>query len=517
MNIRNVFMAIALVLFSGRLAAPESFAAFTINRKPPSVVVQDNTGKVVATIPVGANPEQYIFSKSSNTLYVVHEAGGKKARFISAVNLVTKRVDREIKVGAGRPVTLLISKDGHRLYCNTAGAFYGPIKPGFNPPFEPVITVIDTRSNDVIATYDWFGGLHAAFPEANDFASSFFLTRDEEHLIAVSLSRWTRGNRTLMQHWQVAAFSGLSPRPAVTIDSGEEVQAMLSVNQRLLFVVGGENAPPSAVLHIVDLQAGTVVNHVLNDRPAELIRLGSEGGIWVSGGQEMRPISETGELGVKPILLNKPRKLEAGDEGGATAFLNGYPGETISLGEDHAAILIIPRDGKSSRRVALLDLKQLQVDSIVVTLSAAELKSILAGRALGAAIATIAGAALAQAQAGMNARSMASTAALANAAAGRGPSGIGIGWAEYNVYEPNLNLTNELLAARPDGRYLYTLDPDGNKVTVIDVQVGSAVSRIRVHGSVSQLQVSPDGKYLLLLDEGKTIQKIDLETNNLEK
>lgn len=497
MSFRRAFMPMIVVLCSGRLALPQSFAAFTIKKKPPSVIVQSDTGKIVASIPVGANPEQYIFSKSSNTLYVVHDEGNENARLISAVNLVTKRVDREIKVGAGRSVELLLSKDSHRLYCYTGNdrgapnstfgrAFYGHIK----PPFEPVITVIDTRSNDVIASYEWFEGLHTSFPGAKAFESWFFLTRDEGHLIVLSRPS---GDSTRDQPGQVAVFSSLSHRPTLTIDSsGDLVAPMLSLNQRLLFVVTGENAQPSGALHVVDLQAGSTVNHVLNDHATKLIRLGSDGGMWVLGHQEMRSISEAGELGDKPILLGRPRKLEEGDEGGATAFLNGDPGETISLGEDHAAILISKRDGTSPHRVALLDLKQLQVDSIVVTLSAAERAKIRNGRIVKAVALD------------------AAVGALGGAAVAAGTTGI------FALITPNLHLTNELLAARPDGRYLYTLDLDSHEVTVIDVQAGSALRRIPVHHSVSKLQVSSDGKHLHLLDDGKIVQTIDLETNNLE-
>jgi hypothetical protein len=475
-----------VVLCSTRLGLPANYAAFTIEKKPPHVVVQDATGKVAASIPVGANPEQYVLAKSSNMLYVVHDAGPKKARLISAINLITNRVDRIIAVGAGRSAEMLVSDDGHRLYCYTGDyrptsnstfghAFYGNIK----PPFEPVITVIDTGSNEVITTYEWCDGLHAAFPKAKAFESWFFSTR-EGFLI---LRSRPFNESTREKPGQIAVFSGSSPRPTVTIESsGEVVAPLLSSNRKLLFLAAAENGRPSGELHIIDLQAGTTVSHVLNDHPRSLVRLGSAGGMWVLGDWEMRSISETGELGDRAILLNKPRKLEEGDEGGETALLKGYPGETISLGEEHAAILITGRDGTSSHRVALIDLKQLQVESIVVTLSAGERARILAGR---------------------------TALALALDAVPRGGGPTPVFW-------PNLNLKNEALAARPDGGFLYALDPDSHEVTVIDVRAGTTVRRVRVHRSVSALQVSNDGKHLHLINGGETVQKIDLESNELE-
>ncbi len=479
MSFRSVFVVSVVAVCSGRLGLPASYAAFTVEKKPPHVVVQDATGNVVASIPVGADPEKYMLAKSANMLYVVHDAGPGKARFITAINLTTNRVDRVIPVGAGRQPELHVSSDGRRLYCYTGGvrevrsstfdatfghAIYGHIK----PPFEPVITVIDTASNEVIATYEWYEGLHAAFPKESAFESWFFSTR--EGFLVLRSRPFNESTRE--RPGQIAVFSGPSPRPTVTIESsGEVVAPLLSLNRKLLFLAAAENGQPSGVLHIIDLQAGTAISHVLNDHPRILVRLGSTGGTWVLGEREMRSISETGELGDRAILLNKPRNLEDGDEGGATALLKGYPGETISLGTEHAAILITERDGTSLHRVALIDVKQLQVESVVVTLSVGERARILAAR-------------------------------------------IPLG--ELLSVFPNRNFRNERLAARPDGGFLYALDLDGHEVTVIDVHAGTAVRRVRVHRSVSELQVSSDGKHLHLLHEGQTVQRIDLESNDLE-
>jgi len=219
--------------------------------------------------------------------------------------------------------------------------------------------------------------------------------------------------------------------------------------------------------------------------------------MWAINNQEMRSISETGELGDKPILLNKPRKSEPGDQSSASALLNGYPGETIDVGEDRAAILITNRNGGSFHRVALLDLKQLRVDRIVRTMTESEEKKILGERWANAVL--------------LNAL-LAGAAGAAGGAVGT-PS-FGSSPIMIPQYSPNLSFRNEMLAARPDGEFLYVLDMDSHEVTIIDVQPATVLRRIPVDHSVSLIQVSADGKHLLCL--GKNSQKIDLDSNNLE-
>lgn len=470
----------------------------------------------MVSIPVDANPahQKFEFSNSSKTLYVLNAADKSKARYISAVNVTTNRVDKVIKVGAGRRVQLLMSNDGRRLFCYTACRVENDLGSagmangvgyklaGYNflrslkPPFEPVISVIDTASNDVVATEEWFKSFREAVPKGRLFSSQFLATSDGGHLIVLSKAFgffWDAEREPIGQ--QLAIFSGLSAHPTLAIDpGGNVVEAMLSQSERSLFVTVVKKKQRQESLDIINIETGGTVNRALRDQPAKLVRLGSKQGMWVMSGQEMRPISETGELGDKPILLNKPRKSEPGDQTSASAFLVGYPGETIDLGEDRAAILINNRDGGSLHRVALLDLKQFQVDSIVPTMTAAEEANIRAHRTM---LTLLVNAAFAGA-------------ALAVDLGSKGSAG-----GQVPQYSPNLRfLTNEILAARPDGRFLYVLDIDSHEVTVIDAQAGTVLRRIPVDHSSSLLRVSPDGKHLLCL--GKKPQEIDLDSNNLE-
>lgn len=234
------------------------------------------------------------------------------------------------------------------------------------------------------------------------------------------------------------------------------------------------------------------MTHALAGRPISLIRLGRERGVWVLDSQQMRSVSETGDLGDRSIQLNKPRKSEEGDTDGADALLNGYPGETIALGEDHAAVLITNQYGSSLHRVALLDLGQFRLDTIVATMSPSEIAKLRTGRLLTAlALAAAEGAA---------------------EGAVAGAMGTYVSPLFFPLPMPN-GLANEVLAARPDGQFLYALDKDIHAVTVIDIRAATVLRRISVDRSVARIQVSSDGKDLLCV--GKATQEIDLNSNDL--
>lgn len=258
----------------------------------------------------------------------------------------------------------------------------------------------------------------------------------------------------------------------------ENVSASLSLDSSLFFVTVPGSDQHSGVLDVVDLKEGTSSTHPLTDVPRRLTRLGAAKGLWIVGSREMRSVSEAGELGERSILLNKPRKTEEGDTFSADVFLDGYPGETITLGEDHTAILIAKKKGGSLHRVALIDLTKLQVDSIVITMSKAEQSKIMTGRWL-------------------------ETMAV-----------VALGGAMRGALVLPQGLANESLAARSDGRSLYVLDTDVHKVSVIDVQTATVLGRIPVNYSVTTIQVAQDGKHLLCAGAG-FLQAVDLESSKM--
>jgi YVTN family beta-propeller protein len=287
---------------------------------------------------------------------------------------------------------------------------------------------------------------------------------------------------------------------------GRLVGSTLSKDEKLFFAAVAKDNKTDGSLVVVDLEKGTIVHHALTGSPTRLLRLGSKQEPWVFSSEEMRSISETGELGERRISLNKPSKPEEGGESIASAFLDSLPGQIISLGEDHVAILIYNMDSGSRHKVALIDLKKLQVDAIIPTMSAGEKARIRTGRIIQREVFGAGGS--------INPRT---------------GDDWGI-WSDPAFIWNWTFLSNEMLTARPDGRFLYALDLDGHKVTVIDVQTATVVRRISVNEYITKIEVSSNGKQLIcsgtvsqqyadfmnLNFSGPVRQTINLETNNLE-
>jgi hypothetical protein len=435
------------------------------------VEVKDAEGSTLESIPVEAFPSIWIYSKSANTLYLVHE-DKQSGVLISPVNLTTQHVGKDINIGGRLFILgqqLVMSSDGSRLFFDSPGRK--------KPHIDPMIYAFDTASNQVVATYksDWFRDLSAHRPKHSYISKHFVSDGEGGHLIAISEAIDPRRPQPV-KCW-LTVLSANSSHPPVTVDPGGPVVAsMFSKDGKLLFaaIEGGKRTEGS--LAVVDLDKGTSVNHALRDHPRRLFRLGSKQEPWVLGNEEMRSISETGELGDRRIRLNKPVKSGESGETGASAFLDGFPGETVSLGDEHAAIQITNKHGGSRHKVALVDMKKLQVDAIIPTMSAGEIAGIRIGR-----------------WAGAYAMSMATGGIL--------------------IFTPNL-IRNESLAARPDGRFLFALDLEGHVITAVDVQTATVVRRIRVNPTITRIEVSSDGKHLFCL--GNKPQQINLETNNLE-
>lgn len=456
--------------------------------KAPVVKVIDAEGKELASIPIAENPGSFIYSEPANTIYVVHTEK-KFGHFISAVNLTANRVDKQIRVGAGEAVELLESGDGHRVLCYTA--VKGPTTNGMSviynegmaiyagptlaPPFQPVVSVIDTASNEVVTTYEWLDALTAGLVGAKDrwYLANKLIAVGDGGVLVVRSEVFLHKSRVA----KFVVFSGKSPQPAFKIETtGRVVAAMFSKVENLLFVAIAGDKKTDGSLVVVDLAKGTAVAHALTDHPTRLFRLGSTPQPWILGNEEMRTFSETGELGDQRIPLGKPTKAGPAGETGASAFVDGFPGATISLGNDHAAIQITNKNGGSRHKVALVDLKKGQVDAIIPTMSSGEVAGIRIGR-------------------------FAASLAIAEATLG----GV--------MMVPQF-IRNESLAGRPDGRFLFALDLEGHVVTVVDVETATVVKRIPMNHTVTGLRVSADAKHLICF--GTKPQQINLETNDLE-
>ncbi len=486
-------MGILVVLCFGRqvssqvngLQVAAGATAQVFGGKAPVVKVTDAEGNELAAIPIEKDPSYFAYSKSANTVYVVHNEK-KGEHFISAVNLTTNHVDKQIAVGAGEVVELLVSDDGRRVFAYTAAKvlvnggtyFYLDGVPFYNrnrcllPPYEPKITVIDTSSNEVVATYDWFDSFPAS-QEKNPIFANQLLAADKQGRLII----WSKvmGSKEIDE--KLTVFLGSSSKPVAMADTrGYVAAAMFSQDEKLLFAAIKGDKKTDGSLAVLDVEKGTIVNHPLTGHPTRLFRLGSNQEPWILGSEEMQALSETGEPTGRRIPLNRPVRSGENGEASASALLEGLPGETLSLGNDYAAIQINNKHGGSEHKVALVNLKKLQVDAIIPTMSSGEIAGIRTGRFVAA-------------------------------------FGLSMATGGTIIFTPNF-IRNESLAARPDGRFLFALDVEGHVITVVDVHTATVERRIPVNGSVTKLQVSSDGKHLICY--GKRVQQINLETNNLE-
>lgn len=489
-------LGIAALAFSEQVAVSQTIngvevrggTATVVAGKTPSVQITDPDGKVLASIPIENNPGKFVYSEPTDTLYIVNSS--KKRNTISALNLSTKHVDRRITVGAGTIVELLMSPDRRRLYCYTAASvnLNSPLSNGFSllpryfkPPYAPSVSVIDTSSNELISTKSWLDSFTSRVPaKRNTFtvAASLLLGTDQGSVAIVSSAFSLRRQKLIFEELDI--FTDKGSQPASTLQLKAKAKAwLLSKDESVVFAAfnGGKNAPGS--LAVIDMPKGILVERALTDNPRGLFRLGSQLNPWILGDQEMRSFSETGELGDMRIALGKTMAREpTGESEGGSALLDGYPGETISVGKEHAAIMISNQNGSSRHKVALIDLNKRQIAGIVPTMSRAEIAGIRTGRYLSA-------------------------------------FGLSLATGGNLSFAPNMSIRNESLAARPDGRNLYVLDVEGHEVTVVDVATTTVVNRLKVNSSVIRIHVSQDGKHLICL--GRKTQQIDLGSNKLEE
>jgi DNA-binding beta-propeller fold protein YncE len=452
--------------------------AEVIQGKSPAVQVTDAEGKILASIPIEKDPGKFIYSEFANTLYVVHDEK-KGEHFISAVNLTTNLVDKKIKVGAGVNISLNMMNGGRRLFCYTGGKESNVWASGdalrrYRPPFEPSTSVIDTASNDLITTYNWFDGLRKSVKiEGNRQIFFLPLYSDEETSIVELHFNYAPLNNQAFSAFVI--YSGHSSSPVIAIDPGGRIiGSMLSKDNKFLIAIVKGDKNTHGTLAVVDFENRKVVHHAMTEDPKTLLRLGSNQELWTFGSKEMCSVSETGELCERRIPLNKTRVKEESGKNETSDFQDAILGETIALGDDRVAIMI-----SNKHKVALIDMKKLQVDAIIPTMSTGEKFGIEASRI--------------------------ATAVVLTAATGG-----------TVMFTPNLTLSNQILVARPDAQFLYTLDLDDHKVTVIDVQTAKVVRHISVNESVIKIQVSPDGKFLVCTGK-KTRQNINLETYDFEE
>lgn len=470
--------------------APGAIASLSHEKKTSSILIQDGNSKTLASFSLAKDAGPFVYSRTANKLFVL-QTGKKHMHSVSVINLTTNQVEKEIPVGGGDVANIFLSEDGRLLYCQTGGVWLNLIAPGYyhghtlKPPYQPEVAVIDTASDQINSTYNWFADFGSHIRGDWYYSDQILMLGNHGELIAIVKAVNFTGKKPVKQ--SIVSYSGESSRPTFMLDFDGNLQdVMLSSDKKLLFVaVDGKEKVPGA-LQTINIEKGTTTVHDLTDRPSAFARLGSKQETWLLSGEEMRGLTEVGEFDGRNILLNKPRKPEERAEGEAASFIDGFPGDMISLGDDYAAILITNKKGVSKHKVALINLKKLEVAAILPTMSTGEKIGLMTLRVTVSVLATAA-----------------SASAAYNAGGG-----------VYTVYSPNFSFQKESLAARPDGRTLYALDFDGSKVTVIDVQTATILKRISVRRDVTRITAKPDGK--LLCWGGTKVQQINMETNELE-
>ena len=286
---------------------------------------------------------------------------------------------------------------------------------------------------------------------------------------------------------ELAIFGGTQSAPQSAIPLNMHLASVArSADRKRLFLLGqtvAANGKNAGSLQIVDLETGKAsVPQAVGKDPLKLLKLGDRPGLWLTGQDELRFLAEDGTLAEQRILLKKPRQSMPEDVAGE--ILDGYPGESILLGEDRAAVLVTKSNGAPVHRLALVDLNQRRVEAIVPT----GRKSVRAGK-LAAKIAI--------------------TAAVAAASYGAVSAG-----SPYFVYFiPGMGGGhNEALAGRNDGQRLYALNSASSDITVVQTTSGAVQSHIPVDSNAFRLWMPRGGKFLFCLSPNK-VELIDTQTD----
>ncbi|HVN92952.1 MAG TPA: hypothetical protein VMT38_04620 [Terracidiphilus sp.] len=457
----------------------DGLTASVFNGKQPELRLINADGNTEYAIPIDDHAGQFAFSKSADTVYIAYTAK-KGENVLAAVDLKSRQVVKKIPIGTGYFVNLLSFDDTNRLYALTYSGAKSIAYPPYIPQktlrgqYAPTLTVIDTSTNQVVATYSWLDGFLSGLNKHRNNASITLNILAPSNSKTVSIYTSAFYLHTLKG--SVTVFSEGSNAPIANVDVEGRFDGSICSNDgrfELVSLVNEKNTAGS--LEVIDLKTGTATNKPLDDPPEGVFRLGSENRLWILEHREMRAVDESGELTDLHIRLDRVAKTN--DSSDSQAFVDGYPGETLTIGNDYAAMQINNKNGGSKHKVALINLKQQRIEAILPTMSAAEIAGIRTGRFLLA-------------------------------------FGLSMATGGNIIFVPNMSIHNEALAARADGSYLYALDVEGHEVSVFNVRDASVVTRIKVNGDVTRIKVSEDARHLICF--GRKTQQIDLARLQLE-
>jgi DNA-binding beta-propeller fold protein YncE len=534
--VTRALRAAAAVVFlgAGLYAVTPKSEVYTINIKPPSVsIIDSESWKLLATVPVDPSPDYAVTDPSGKSLYVLHNGWlndtllpPSNPSTITVVDLVTRKAVRSIKVG-WHAYKLSLIKEGRYLLCFSRG-FPGSKKVERE---SGAVTIIDTEKADSVATLSAGRlGKEVLFskdgskifvlsagegpdkkknkPEVKPALTVFELERDKplaevelaQEIQEMSLSRDERwlylldagvASKNPKKHRNGAVYVfdaeamtlrtpldvGVSPR-SLDVDPTSEYAAVLSQvsakdSAGKLYLLKGDELTRS-----VDVGAD----------PRFLKRPENQSGRFVFSHGDMRFLGDDGVLATSFVPLNKAKNASSGAE---VKYLDGNPGEVLTLpGGERVAMTVNTAFGVPTSKVAIVNVKTNQVERIVATGRG----GVKFGQFMGAMALSVA---------------MSSLSYYANYSIARS---TGQPYFFYNVYVFSPRAPTLSLAASADGKTLYALNTSTNDVTMIDVAKGEVLGHVAVGGGARQVMLAPGGRFVCAYSD-KEITLIDTETN----
>jgi DNA-binding beta-propeller fold protein YncE len=527
-----VLIAVAANLHAG--AAPRS-NVYTINVKPPSVsIIDSESWKLVATVPVDPNPNYAMADPKGKSLYVLHNGWlndtlfppGQRAA-ITVIDLATQKVARKIDVG-WNAFKLSFVKDGRYLLCFTRGRL-GNKKV---PREAAAVTIIDTDTAETLATLS-----------TGRLGRETLFTKDGSKVYVLSSGEAAdkKGNKAEVKP-ALTVFELDREKPLAEVELPQEIREMtLSRDERWLYLLDAGSASKNpkkhrnGAVHVFDTEAlklagaldvGTSPRSVDVDAASDYAAVLSQasakdraGKLYLLKGSQ---VDRTDEVGMDPQFLRPPENqpgrfvLSYGDmrylaDDGAMAnsfvplnktknapapaaeakYLGGNPGEVLALpGGERVAMTVVDALGAPTSKVAIVNTKSNLVESIVTTGRG----GVKFGKFMGAMALSVA---------------MTSLSYYANYSVAQA---TGQPYFFYNVYVFTPRPPNLSLAASADGKTLYALNTSTNDVTMVDVAQGQVLGHVAVGGGARQVMLAPGGKFVCAYSD-KEITFIDTQTN----
>lgn len=468
--------------------------------KPARLIRLDlTTGRIRSSIPLDKGASYAVAHPGKPFVYVVHRARGQRhvnpssqgrsgTRYkdpsrLSVVDLTSNSVIRTVELGKGDS-EVRFSNSGDRVFCFSMGEFMTTRQETAKPANAAMVTVLNTRTHEVEATY-----------RSDKSADEFFVSDDGERVFLFSSgTRWTgrgsgwrllgKGAKRVPQ--ELAVFGGRTSTPMKLHAFNTFIEnSVLAEGRTKLVLVGryidGDQKGQGA-LQTLDLATGEISEpKPVGRETRRMFRLEDGKGLWLAGKQEISVLSEEGQLTGKSI------SLEFDDADADKKEIEGYPGRAMVLGDNRAVIHIVNRNGADKKRIALVDLSANRVQAVVPVGK----RGVRIGREIGAAFLA----------AGLS----------AGASAGAAAVGSPYTYVFYVVPRPGF----ASVVKRADGRFCYALDPQSDDLTVVRASDGEIVAHLPFTSSLT-LWAPPGSRYVLGLGE-KEIEVLDTDTNRVDK